>query len=219
MRPVAMTLAVLALMVLGCTPKEEVKPEDAPPPPPSADELYGRLRQPLDPMFNAVAANTPFSNQQRTAAVSGVQSAKNGMGPEPNAPEAFKRITRDLEDLIKRAKDAENWRVVKGGIESYKVFQPAEKRYDDDEEYADLILARPTVAVTGFFVQDGEEIVFLDVTEADSNKTTKYKVREGEDFHEVLQLVRIIGKRESIEMLYKPVNQTWNVKAPNRSAG
>ncbi len=216
MRQFAVSIAMIALLLAGCKAQEEVKPEDAPPPPPTADELYAQLRQPLDPMFGSVAANSPFSNAQRRAAVDGVRANRAKMGLEPNGPEAFKRITSDVEDLIKRAKTAENWRVVKGGIETYKIFEPADKRWNKDEEYADLILARPTVAITGFFELDGEPVVFLDVTEADSNKKTSYKIREGEDFHEVLQLVRIIGRRDSIEMLYKPVNQTWNVSAPSR---
>ncbi len=217
MRQLAVSIAMIALLLSACKSEPEVAPEDAPPPPPTAEELYAQLRQPVDPMFGSVAANTPFSNAQRKAAVDGLRANRARMGMEPNGPEAFKRITTDLEDLIKRAKTAENWRVVKGGIESYKIFQPADKRWDKDEEYADLILARPTVVVAGFFELDGEPVVFLDVTEADSNKKTSYKIREGEDFHEVLQLVRIIGRRESIEMLYKPVNQTWVVTVPARS--
>jgi len=60
-------------------------------------------------------------------------------------------------------------------------------------------------------------VVFFDITDANTGKVESYKVREGEDFHEVLQLVRIIGRRDAAELLYKPVNQTWTVKAPSRS--
>jgi hypothetical protein len=59
--------------------------------------------------------------------------------------------------------------------------------------------------------------VFFEVTDANTGKKESYKVREGEDFHEVLQLARIIGRRDAAELLYKPVNQTWTVQAPTGS--
>lgn len=215
MRKFAIAVAFAALVLTACQAKEEPKPEEAPPPPPTADELYAKLRSPLDPMFNAGASNAPFSNAQRTAAVQGLQPVKQQMNMEINAQEAFKRMQRELEDLIRSAKTKENWRVVKGGIEAFKIFQPGEKRYDADEEYADLILARPTVTVRGFFETD-EPTVFVEVADADTGKKSNYKIREGEDFHETLQLVRIIGRRDGIELLYKPVNQQWTVQAPSQ---
>ena len=213
---------LLGLLTLaGCTPKEEPKPENAPPPPPTAEEQYAKLRGPVEPMFASVN-NSGFSNAQRSQAVEGLRTAKNQLTAEMatpqgiNIPPALKRIQGDIENLIRDAKKADNQRVVKGGIEAYKIFQPADKRWDEDEKYADLILARPSVAIDGFFDLDVETYVFAEVTDANTGKKDTYKIREGEDFHEVLQLVRIIGRRDAIEILYKPVNQTWTVKSPSK---
>ena len=213
MLPLFLGLITLA----GCAAKEEVKPEDAPPPPPTAEELYTKLRQPVEPMFSSVASGQPFSNAQRSAAVDGLRAAKAQIAAELNQAQASKKMEGDLEVMIKEAKTKENWRAVKGGIESYKIFKIGEKRYDDDEEYADLMLARPTAEIEGFFELDGETVVFFEITDANTGKKESYKVREGEDFHEVLQLVRIIGRRDAAELMYKPVNQTWTVQAPTGS--
>ncbi len=221
MRPLIIPVLLALVTLVGCAPKEEPKPENAPPPPPTAEEQYAKLRGPVEPMFASVG-NPGFSNAQRSQAVEGLRTAKNQMSAEMatpqgiNIPAALKRMQGDIENLIKDAKKAENWRVVKGGIEAYKIFQPADKRWDEDEKYADLILARPSVAIDGFFDLDGETYVFAEVTDANTGKKDTYKIREGEDFHEVLQLVRIIGRRDAIEILYKPVNQTWTVKSPSK---
>lgn len=221
MRRIVIPILLGLLTLAGCAAKEEPKPENAPPPPPTEAEQYAKLRAPMDPMFGSVN-NQGFSNAQRSAAVDGLRTVTNQLKGEMATPQginiapALKKIQVDIENLIKDAKKAENWRVVKGGIEAYKIFQPADKRWDEDEKYADLILARPGVAVDGFFDLDGETYVFAEVTDANTGKKDTYKIREGEDFHEVLQLVRIIGRRDAIEILYKPVNQTWTVKSPGK---
>lgn len=215
MRRIMIALLLGAVLSAGCAKKEEEKPENAPPPPPTAEELYSKLRAPLDPMFNSAATGAPFSNAQRSAAIQGLQPLRMQMASEVNGAPAVKRIEGDIQNLIKDAKQKENWRVVKGGIEAYKIFQPTEKRYADDERYADLMIAMPSVAIDGFFELDGEPVVFVEVTDANTGKKSSYKVREGEDFHETLQLTRLIGRRDAIEVLYKPVNKSFTVNAPS----
>ena len=207
-------LCLLSFAFLSACNTEAPPPaeEEAPPPPPTADELYGRLRQPMEPVFQAAASNSSIGNGQRQQAVNGLQPVKLQMAAEPNAPEAFVRFVRDVEDLIKQGKSAENYRVVKAGIMAYKLFEPSEKKYQEDEEYADLVLARPSVKIQGFFEVDGEPNVFLEVTDADDEtKKETYKVREGEEFHTVLQLERVIGNNQAIEVRYLPIDQAWVV--------
>lgn len=214
MRRIAIALLLGTLLATGCAPKEK-EPENAPPPPPTAEDLYAKLRAPLDPMFNAVSSNAPFSNQQRQAAVDGIRPLRMQMAAEVNGAPAVKRITGDVQTLIKEAKKQEKWRVVKGGIEVYKIFEPTENRYNDDERYADLMLAMPSVEINGFFEADGEPVVFVVVTDANTGQKSSYKIREGEDFHEVLQLTRLIGRRDAIEVRYTPVNKSFVVQAPS----
>jgi len=214
MRQTIFTALLCLLLITGCNQNAAPPPdEEAPPPPPTADELYNQLRNPLNPLFNSAANNSPISNAQRTQAVSALRPIKLKMASEPNAPEAYVRMVRDIEDMIKAAEKAENYRVVKGGIEAYKIFEPAEKKYDELEQYADLVLARPSVEIQGFFAIDNEPVVFIEVTDADdvTDKET-YKVREGEDFHEgILQLLRVVGNNQGIEVMYKPIEQKWIV--------
>ena len=207
-----MLLGLIGVFALtGCS-QPEPPPEDLPPPPPTADELYGQMRAPLEPLFSSAASGAPITNAQRNEAVNGLRPVYARMAAEPNGGEAKVRMERDVEDMIKQAVKGENYRVVKGAIESYKIFKPGEKKYDADEEYADLVLARPAVKIRGFFAVDGEPVVFVEVTDADdATKKETYKVREGEDFHEVLQLQRVIGNNQGIELLYLPIDQKWVV--------
>jgi hypothetical protein len=209
-----MLLGLIGVLALaGCT-KPEPPPEDLPPPPPTAQELYGQMRAPLEPLFSSGNSGAPITNAQRIEAVNGLRPIHARMAAEPNGNEAKLKMERDVEDLIKLAVKGENYRVVKGAIETYKIFKPGEKKYDADEEYADLVLARPAVKIRGFFEVDGEPVVFVEVADADdASKKDTYKVREGEDFHDVLQLQRVIGNNQGIELLYIPIDQKWVVNS------
>ncbi|MBI1320832.1 MAG: hypothetical protein GC168_18055 [Candidatus Hydrogenedens sp.] len=213
MRKLMMLGLVLAIALAGCK-KPEPPPEDLPPPPPTADELYAQMRAPLEVLFSAGNSGASITNAQRNEAVNGLRPIHMRMAAEPNGQPAKQRMQRDLEDLVKLAVKNQSYRVVKGAIEAFKLFAPGEKKFDADEEYADLVLARPSVKITGFFKLDGEPVVFLDVTDADdASKKETYKVREGENFHEVLQLLRVIGNNQGIELLYIPIDQKWVVNS------
>jgi hypothetical protein len=210
-----LSLALMLAIHIGCAKKEEPKPEE--PPPPSTDQIMAEMRQSVQPLFDGHNLNAGLQEDLRLQTVNNLRTAINkfAVANNPNLPEAKRRIKNDIEDLLKKAREADRWRVVKGCCEAIRVIEPSDERFKKVEERADLILARPVVQVKGFFETDGHLVAFLRVRDPKTDKVTTYKIREGEDFHDVFRLVKIVGNQESVEILYKPIDDTYVVKAPS----
>ncbi len=218
MRQVLIFALIAAVAFTGCNAKEpepQPKAENAPPPPPTAAELYGKELKPvLDVLKRQVDGGAPLQPLEKDAAVDKLKSAVRTLNAQENGPEALTKLKGEIEDLVKKGRDGNLWMVVKGCCQAYVALQPGSDRYMKLEQRADLMLKRPTVQVKGFFNIDSQIYAFLLVTDPGAPKPESYKVREGEEFHGVLRLVRIIGDQQSVEILYIPVNDTWVVKGP-----
>lgn len=207
---VSLVLSFAALSV-GCKPEPPPEPKEKPPPPPTAEELYSQIKQKLGPFYQAYQQKSHIAGNAGQT-IEDFRTGKGQFTAAENGREALSRAQRDIEQWIKWARDEERYRWVKTAIQLYKVFQPGTQRYKSLERRADLMLARPKVTVKGFFELDGDLYAFLECTDPDTNEVTQYKVREGEEFHEVLRLIRIIGDNQAVELLYIPANDTWVVK-------
>jgi len=98
----------------------------------------------------------------------------------------------------------------------YQVVEPGSDRFKKIEERADLMLARPDVHVRGFVQVENELYAFLEVLNLKTREVTTHKVREGEEFYDVLRLIRIVGNQQAVEILYIPANDTWTVQGPRQ---
>ncbi len=214
---VIILLASLA-MLAGCEAKKPEPPPAEVPPEPTPQEIFNNELQPiLSLLWGPLRGGPVYDDAQRAEAIAKLGPLKAKHSATENGRIALSNFTREIEALIREARNANRWRLVKGGCMAYAVMQPGSDRYQKLEERADLMLARPRVAIRGFFDTNGELYVFLEVTDPVTGETTNYRVREGEEFHGVLRLVRIVGRNKAAEILYIPVNDTWEVLAPGEA--
>lgn len=212
-----LSLVVLAVLA-GCTAKEPEPPPVEAPPEPTPQEIYNNeLRPAVDGLWGPMRGGPTLDDAVRDEVVAKLGPLKAKHSATENGRIALSNVTRDIEALIRDARNESRWLVVKGACMAFSVMQPGDERHKKLEERADLMIARPRVTIRGFFETDGELYVFLDVRDPKSGESKSYKVREGEEFHSILRLVRIIGRNKAAEILYMPVNDTWEVKAPSES--
>ncbi|HPO15659.1 MAG TPA: hypothetical protein PLI09_19615 [Candidatus Hydrogenedentes bacterium] len=221
MRYVLIFALIAAVAITGCTPKAPEpapKPENLPPPDPTPEEYFNKDLKPiLDVLSRQANGGAPLQPAEKDEAVGKVGSAKSRCSATENGRQALVRMKGAIEDLVKKGRDGNMWLVVKGCCQVYSALQPGSDRYVKLEQRAELMLKRPVVKVQGFFNIDGQIYAFLQVTDPGAAKPESCKVREGDEFHGVLKLVRIIGDRQSVEILYIPVNDTWIVEGPRES--
>jgi hypothetical protein len=224
---------LLPLLVLLVLPLGECG-EGAPPPPaqpqappePTAQEIRGELRNSIQPLMQASGPQAELPPAVRNEAVSAFNQVRAKHSAGVNAQEAFEQFTTEVESLISTARTNEAWGAVKGGIEVYKSLSPGSDRYTNLEQRADIMLARPSVRVGGFFGTGDATEIFMEVTDPQLQRQTQtYRVREGEEFHEkpteqgprpVLRVVRIIGNNAAVEIEYMPIQDTWTVQGPRQ---
>ncbi|HEX73477.1 MAG TPA: hypothetical protein ENN65_09205 [Candidatus Hydrogenedentes bacterium] len=218
MRQSVILLLVGLAVLVGCEAKPPEPPPVEAPPEPTPQEIFNNDLQPiLTVLWGPLRGGQFYDDAQHDEAIAKLGTLKARHSATENGRIALGNFTREVETLIREARNANRWRLVKVGCRAYAVMQPGNDRYQKLEERADLMLARPRVAIRGFFETNGELYVFLDVTDPKTGETTNYKIREGEEFHSVLRLVRIVGRNQAAEILYIPVNDTWEVLAPGES--
>ncbi len=211
----ALWVSMLLILVAGCKSEPPPPPEPEAPPPPSADQIRTELKSATQRLFDAHHRNAGLPNAQREATVNAFRSTKSKHTGNPNLEMAIRGYTREVETLLKDARTQDRWRVVKGACQILRDADPAGYRHEKLEHRADLILARPVVTIRGFFVVDEEINVFFSVRDQDTNKYTTYEVREGEQFHEVFRLTKIIGNKEACELMYLPIDDPYIIQAPS----
>ncbi len=233
-RMVGITLFSLALVVLvsGCSePPPPPEPENLPPPEPSVDQIYGELKGTIAPFYEPFKTRGWISPKNQTEVVTKLKSLKAKYTAMQNGRAALGRFEGDVQALIKRTRDEERWRLLIGCLKLFEVLRPGSlsdpaERYSKLMARAELMMQRPHVAVRGFFDIEGEMYAFLDVTHRTTKEVESHRVREGEEFYAqvdpvtgqpgpaILRLVRIIGDRQAVELLYIPVNDTWELLGP-----
>ena len=222
-----MTALCLVLLVLvavtACQPAPPPPPPTPPPPPPPTPEEHAAK---LRTVLGTVLADAPLGPGDPSSIVSSFNGAKAPMTATEEGRGGLAIIQREVEDAMKKAREAGRWRKVKVLCEIYKSIQPGSDRYAKMERDAELMMAKPDVLVTGF-VQTGADLyAFLEVKDPITGAKDTFKVREGEEFYrpekigsqpntaEVLRLVRIIGNQQEIEIEYKLANYLWKVPGP-----
>ncbi len=223
-------LGIISLSSLNCSKPPPPPPPQQEPPPPSPEQIQSELRSAIQPWMDAVNNNTGLPISQQDTIVNNLRGAKAKYSAIENGKIAISRVASDVEEYIRQARDKQRWGLVICGINIYDVLRPGasapDGKYARLKERAELMLSRPRVEVTGFLQAENDLYIFLTVTDTKTNKTETFKVREGEEFYEPenpqtkqkepakLRIVRVIGDRQSVEILYIPANDTWIVPGP-----
>ena len=211
-RTIAIILPWAIILLAGCeqAAPEPEKPEE--PPPPTAEEIYRDLRQPIAPLWQqdiTVAEATSIPNAFQTA-YARHRSAL-------NIDEARRRITNEVEQRVRETRRNKQARVLKGAVGVYKILEPGSTRFESHERWADLMIAQPNVAIRGFFSQGDTAYVMLTVIDPQTGAQYPMQVREGDRFYrETLRLKEIIGNNAGIEVIYQPtqeIRETFTVMA------
>jgi len=217
-------LAVLA--VTACQPPPPPPPPTPPPPPePTPEQHADNARKAMGPLLGD-APLPPGGQAALDALVATFSGTKAQLSATENGRGGLAIIQREIEDTIKKMRDAGRWRKVKVLCDVYKVLQPSSDRYAKLSRDAELMMAKPDVLSTGFVQTGGDLYAFLEVKDSTTGAKETFKVREGEEFYrpdklgsqpnssELLRLVRIIGNQQEVEIEYKPANFVWKVPGP-----
>ena len=219
---IIMMLIGLSVMLVACQkPEPEPEPapkENLPPPEPTPDVYHGQLKGVLGTLLIPGTAPPPDSMIQ--GIINQIQSRRGQLTMTENGQTAIGMITRDVDDAIRISKDEESWTKVKALCMIYAALQPGNERYSSTQEQATIMMNRPQITITGFVELDGELYAFMDLFDPKTGETTQYRRREGEEFHDVMRIVRIVGNQQSVEVEYLPARYIWTVPGPReRSRG
>lgn len=207
-----MLLAAALVFLPACTPEPEPEPEDEPPPEPTPEEYRQQLRGVIGTLTMPGVPAPPDPTIQDI--LNQVQSRRMQLAATENGRRAIQLITQDVDEAIRTARSEEEWRKVKALCMLFMALQPGNERYASLMERAEIMMNRPQITVTGFVEVDGELYAFMDLFDPKTGTTTNYRRREGEEFHDVMRLVRIVGNQQAIEVEYLPVRYIWTVPGP-----
>ena len=211
---------VLPVMFTACQkPEPEPEPEpvqEAPPPEPTPDVYQGQVKSLLGTL---IIPGTPAPDDNMIQGIiSQVQSKRSQLVLTENGIQGIALVTRDVDEGIRVAKEEERWKKVKALCMIYAALQPGNERYSSLLEQATTMMNRPQITVTGFVELDGELYAFLDLFDPKTGETTSYRRREGEEFHDVMRIVRIVGNQQSVEVEYLPARFVWTIPGPRERA-
>ena len=208
-------ICLTLLVIAACKPEPPPPPPTPPPPPePTPEEYHQQLRS---MMGNLLMSGIQAPDDALIPdLLNQLQAKKLQLTATENGRQSLVMVTRDVEESIKVAREEERWRKVSALCRVFQVFQPDNTRFEKAREYADLMVKRPILTVTGFMELDNELYVFIDLFDPTTGQTTAYRIREGEEFHGNMRLVKIIGNQYSIEVEYLPLNYSWECIGPKK---
>ncbi len=210
------TVMLLGLLVLaGCKEKEEEPVKPVAPPPPSATQIYGELKNAINVLWKPYNGGGGLTDADRAAAVNNLRPLLSTHRNSVNGPEAIGRLRSDVTDLIRKASADDRQGIVYGAILVYEVMEPGSNRYDKRKQRALDVLNRPKVTCNGFIETDGVLHANLEVYDKELKVKENYFVAEGDLFHhDKLQLVKVIGNNSSVQLKYLKTDDTWVVPGP-----
>lgn len=214
----ALAMIPLAFLAGGCREEPPPPPPSDVPPEPTPEQIHQELRGACAPIFNAM----PFAPtvEARDGAVNALRGLVSRHQTTENGRIAIGRLSTEVTSFIRTARDMDKPKkpgIELAGIMLHEAINPADDRYAKRKETLRIMLAMPRVKVRGFMDAGGDTVVFLEVTEPESREMKTYKVREGEEFHGVLRLVRIIGNQQAVEFEYLPLGEIYELLGPRET--
>jgi hypothetical protein len=212
----------LTVVFAACQKPEPPPPppptEPPPPPEPTPEQHHGQLMSVLGTLAFPGTLAPPDDVIQ--GIIDQVQSRRMQLAMSENGQAAIQMASRDVDEAIRIAKEEEKWKKVKALCMIYSALQPGNERYATLQEDATIMMNKPKITVTGFVELDGELYAFMDLFDPKTGETTQYRRREGEEFHDVMRIVRIVGNQQSVEVEYLPARYIWTLPGPReRSRG
>jgi hypothetical protein len=206
MKTFTSVVLIAVVAALGCKQAPPPAPKEAPPPKPTASEIAQEFRAAMAPLNDSLINLTPCSPAMRDAvagAMTAVRSKHQSSDNADNLRGAVNQISSEVDDMVKKAREAKRWGLVLGALGAYDVVQPGNTKYDRLKEQANLQINKPAVEVNGFFTDnaDNQIYVFLKVTDPTTGKSEVQKVREGEEFSG-FRLVKIVGQQKGVTLEY-----------------
>ncbi len=216
MKPTILLILLAASMMFmfsGCEqPEPEPEPEPEKPPEPTAEELYQRAKSLLGGLLTSGVDAPP--DHQIQDILNQVQARRPELALSENGRNAIQMVARDVDNMIRESRDEERWRKVKALCMAYMALRPGDERLASVMEQAEAMMNLPRITVTGFVELDGDLYAFIELFDPKTGEMTAYRRREGEEFHDVMRLVRIIGNQQAVEVEYLPVRHVWQVPGP-----
>ena len=216
------TSLMITVLAASCGKEEPPPPPQNVPPPPTAQQIYAEFKTAGQPLWTQLTNGGIGSNKLEPIA-GALRGLKSRNTAQENGPEAIQKFQKELEDLVIAAKAKEDWRLTRFACYAHKAMQPNSERFDRLLEQAEIIAARPIVAIKGFAepLGDGDEVsILLRVTNPKTKMITSYNIKEGQTFHpaidpngrtiNLLKAVRIIGN-DALELEYLPISQLWTI--------
>lgn len=211
-----MVLIGLSVMLVACQEPEPEPPpkkeEPKPPPEPSPEQYHSQLKGVLGQLLIPGMPAGPDSFIQ--GLLNQLQKLRMQLAMTENGQAGINMVSRDVDEAIRVSKDEERWKKVKALCMAYAALQPGNERYSSVQEQATIMMNRPQITITGFVELDGELYAFMDLFDPKTGETTQYRRREGEEFHDVMRIVRIVGNQQSVEVEYLPARYIWTVPGP-----
>jgi hypothetical protein len=204
-------VAMLAIVVGGCTPAKAPEP---PPQPQGPDGLamtkqgvLDELRPQLAPMRACLQKDAEgISDATSNNILSAFRDAKLRYGARDYAQEAFSDIATDVADIARQARDMERWRLAMLCVDIHEILGMNSMELSRISERGRVVLAKPKVVVKGFMDDKATNTisVFVAVTDRQTQKVDQKVMREG-DVDGNLRLVRIIGKNQTVRFEYTAI--------------
>ncbi len=175
---------------------------------PPIEEVYDHVRPEIEPFEHAVkqgAQSLPAGRKGRMVeALASVMDIYKGT---ENGRRAMARIADEVRQLIRDARDADNWELVDQGTDIFGVFRRDELFMSFYSDLAEVRLNVPKVKLHGFFEDQEKDqtYAFVEVRIHGSNEVRRLQVRPGEEFLEApytLRFDEIIGKNRGIRLEY-----------------
>lgn len=210
MRTMLAIVLFCATVLVGCGPKSALPPSlaaaktgAAAPVEETPEQIATKLRTPMAPLKAALIAPQDMAVEVKTKMLADVRAVMTTSSATENGKQAIAQVAGEMEEIIRKGRDAKKWSTAMTAVELYEVLVPGSTKYAKIKEQCDVYLKMPKVSIKGFFNVDtrkDEIYVFLEVQTPDGKKKD-VKVEPGEEF-EGFRLARIIGNQQGVELEY-----------------
>lgn len=156
-------------------------------------------------------------DEGRAQVLQTVRTWKDLMATQPNGEEAIAKLTTQLDEQLRAARDAQNAGQALLLCDILETLGSSSTRIALSREWARAYNDRPVVVIKGWFQQTdtpNEEIyAFCEVFLPATGELHPVQVREGDEFFG-LKFVQIIGKNRGMRLRYLPTNDVFEVYGP-----
>jgi hypothetical protein len=218
MKRFALLCLVAGVVLAGCKPKEPPKPVNAPPPPPTAEQINSEMMAHINPLMKYMAADADVPANEASEAINKLRNSKTNHQLTINGPEGIRRVTTQVDGTLNRAYNERAWALCLVMGEALKVLDPANEAYTRKLEEALIQKNKPKIEISSFISDKATEttVVFMDIYLPETGQFVKKQAREGEEFYNC-KIIEMIGKNEGIRVEYLLTHDLFDVYLPGKA--